>query len=76
MDMWVIYNHPKDYPNNFVVRLWKIENAQVTHVVISPSIDNVKLTTTLKEARAAVPKGKTKIPRYDDDDPVIVEVWI
>lgn len=64
--MYVIYDHPRDYPNCFVVRLWEGGRPTLTHV----------LASSLDHARKQVPHGLTRIPRVPQDDPVIVETWI
>lgn len=69
---WAIYDHPKDYPHNFVVRQWhsgKIFNAPVAD-------QECYLATTLEEARRFIPQGLVRTPRLPDDDAVIAEVWI
>lgn len=64
--MYVIYDHPSDYPNCFVIRLWKDGQPTVGHM----------LTNTLEGARRLIPKGLHCIPRDPTDDPVIVESWL
>lgn len=70
MDMWVIYDRPKDFLDQYVVRQW----------FIGPGVifadEQAYLAATLEAARAMIPTGLTPIPRKPDDDPVIVEVWI
>ena len=67
---WVIYAHPKDYPNKFVVRRWIMENRQVC------ADATCILADTLEEARRHVPSGFINFGRFDGDDPVICEVWL
>lgn len=69
--LWVIYEHPKDYPDKFVVRGWNIE-----HGGVNRPDKSVLLADSLKEARELVPQGLFHLPRFKDDDPVIVETWI
>jgi hypothetical protein len=68
---YVIYDHPRDYPDYFVVRAWEINSG----IPIPLPFGNPVLTETLDEARAAVPVGFVNIGRFEEDDPVIVEVW-
>ncbi len=70
LSQWVIYDHPRDYPEKFVMRRWKIgaENVLAT--------DEMATADTLDEIRRAVPPGRYRLPRYRDDDPCIVEVWL
>lgn len=73
LSMWVIYDHPKDYPGNFVVREWKIGPNYSTPVKAAKVVD------TLDEARAAIRElnpDATQLDRREDDDPVITETWL
>lgn len=64
--IFCIYDHPTDYPDHFVVRLW--DGEEPTHTIV--------LADTLAEARAAIPQGLACIKRTKGDDPKIVETWI
>lgn len=66
MPLVCIYEHPADYPQQYVARLWDIQ--QPTNIVV--------LADTLDEIRQAVPEGMVCIRRRERDDPCIVEVWI
>ena len=70
MSQWVVYDHPRDYPDVFVMRRWKILDGVVL------ATDEVKTAATLKEIRALVPPGLYRLSRFEDDDPCIVEVWL
>lgn len=66
--IWVIYDHPKDHPDHFVVRRW---------YGLFP--DNVVDSfDTLVSAREYIAwqGGCAAMKRFDDDDPVIVETWL
>lgn len=70
LEMWVIYDHPRDYPNHFAVR---------RHVILPGVIGkdpHVYLAPTLKQARKFIPKGYVRVPRCPLDDPVILECWV
>jgi len=69
VEMWAIYDHPKDNPEHFVVRRW-----ESTAKGIIPQ--EATLHDSLEEARASLPEGLWNLGRYDRDDPKIVEVWI
>ena len=66
--MWTVYDHPRDQPDKFVVRMFYGE-------VWTPI---GFLFDTLDEARSWVQYngGCVRIPRSPDDDPVIVETWL
>lgn len=71
---WTIYDHPKDYPNHFVVRKWTVFEDD-THIWIEPDKDCF-LADTLENARSLVPRGFYPVGRMPGDDPAILEVWI
>lgn len=64
---YAIYDHPKDYPDHFVVRKWI---GEIPEEFLHCKVD------TLSEAQASIPKGYTKVLPHKDDDPVIIETWI
>lgn len=70
LTFYAIYDHPKDYPNNFVVRKW-VPGCGIVYASLKPV-----LAGSLEAARAALPKGLTQLPPHPDDDPVLVEVWV
>lgn len=71
MSQWVVYRHPRDYPEKFVLRRWDITRG---HVLIAT--DEVALADTLELIREAVPPGLYCLKRFAEDDPRIVEVWL
>jgi hypothetical protein len=70
LPMWVIYEHPSDYPEHFVVRC--------VHVTAGKLVFDTACTLcpTLEDARASLPEGLLNIGRQEGDDPVIREVWL
>jgi len=66
MELWVIYKHPKDYPDKYVARKWILDE---------PTSEAV-FANTLEEARLAIPKGLIRMERNNQDDPCIVEIWL
>lgn len=69
MEQYVIYEKPADFPEHFVVRCWLISRQGPVPT------DRVWKAPTLESARTVVPDGFYRLPRFADDDPVIVEVW-
>lgn len=67
---YVIYFNPKDYPDRYVVRKWRITAGKLEAAIWPDTV-----TETLESARDAVPEGLVNIGRQLGDDPVIVEVW-
>lgn len=70
MKQYVIYKKPKDYPTKFVVRVWIIGpgTAQAGPMICAAD--------TIEEARVSLPDGVDQMPVFDNDDPVIAEVWM
>jgi hypothetical protein len=68
--MYVIYDRPKDYPNLFVLRRWQIEGG------VEKPLNIMATGPTVAEVRKSVPAGSIRMPVYDNDDPVILEVWL
>lgn len=68
--LWVIFEHPVDYPDHFVVRRCFL-NGQWTRMAQFGSV-----VGSLEEARAEVPRGLTRIPRAEGDEGQIVETWL
>lgn len=66
--MWVIYDHPSDYPQYFVARLW----------FGTISAPDIKLCSNLALLRDAVAStgASYNLGRSTADDPAIVELWI
>ncbi len=70
LTLYVIYDHPSDYPNHWVVRQHLVNG-------LWSSISAIGIVcNTLEEARAQIPPYLVCLPRVEDDDPVIVESWI
>lgn len=69
---FTIYEKPIDFPDKFVVRKWVVVPGH-PHPINDP---DCALAWSIEEARALVPDGLNRIPRYPDDDPKIVEVWM
>jgi hypothetical protein len=69
--MWTIYEHPKDYPESHVARLFEVteDGPRATpSIIISPSLEFLREQMVLM--------GLTVISRSKQDDPVIIEVWL
>ena len=70
MKQYAIYEKPTDHPHHYVVREWLIGPGTMTPGKL------MGLSDTLDGARKLVPPGMDLLPRFANDDPVIVEVWI
>jgi hypothetical protein len=67
IEIWTVYNNPKDYPGKAVARLFIGQNP--TNIVI--------VKNELNEVRAVMlAMGHTCLERMKEDDPCIVETWL
>jgi hypothetical protein len=66
VNLYVIYDHPTDYPDKWVVRRWELDVPK----------EVVGTADSLEEARALIPEGCTNLSRSTSDDPKIHEVWL
>jgi len=66
--MWTIYDHPSDFPEVYVARLWEGDRATDEHIV------RAELTDLRIEVQRRGATGR--LPRSLADDPVILEVWL
>lgn len=66
LPIWVVYEHPSDYPNECVARLFIGD--QPTHVKLKGE--------TLEIVRRLLPAGLHRLPRMEGDEPHIVECWL
>jgi hypothetical protein len=70
LPMWVVYDHPTDYPDGWLARLWySLPQPQATGLAIAAGA-----LDTLRDHLAE--RGCTVIPRSEGDDPAIVESWL
>ncbi len=65
MPFIVIYNHPKDYNESYVARLFDINKP--TNIVI--------VSKDLEVLRKKIPKGMVKFDREKEDDEKIIESY-
>lgn len=67
LSIWTIYDHPKDFPDQFVARLFVGEEPS-NIVLVSEDIEQLRA--------ALASNGLTVLCRSPSDDPKIVEVWL
>ncbi|NGO54551.1 hypothetical protein [Allomesorhizobium camelthorni] len=67
LPIWTVYDHPKDFPDSFVARLYVGQTPTATFMSC-PDLD--MLRGQLAEM------GLVPLARSEGDDPVIVEVWL
>jgi hypothetical protein len=70
LSTWTIYDHPRDYPNSFVMRRHEIGRG---HTVASEDA----FAGELGELRTMLARiGLVCMTRAESDDPKIVETWL
>lgn len=70
LTLWVIYKHPRDFPQFYVVRQHHVNG---DWLAVSPI---GILCRDLDEAREQIPGWLHCLGRFNEDDPAIVEVWL
>ena len=74
LEIWTVYERPKDFPGKFVCRLFRIYPG---HTSRDGPTDIGFVEDTLEAVRERMRgRGLTMLPRDPSDDPVIVECWI
>ena len=71
LSLWTVYDHPSDYPNNFVARRFTAdsEGAHATeNVMVGPSLSGLRMVMRMS--------GLTCIHRSPGDDANILETWL
>lgn len=71
LTLWVIYDHPLDFPDGFVLRAqWAMRSGAI-------QVDRVAwYAKTADELRSIVPPDLFCISRQPDDPKVILETWL
>lgn len=64
--MIIIYDHPKDYPNSYVARIWDTDRP--TNVIVA--------NENLDILRNLMPKNMGCINKFETDDPCMLEIWL
>ena len=67
MQLFVVYDHSKDYPSEFVVREFYNETPKEI-VLRSKRLDVIRYSL--------LSRGLVKLERFPEDDPKILEIWI
>jgi hypothetical protein len=64
--MWVVYEEPPAFPNQYVARRYRSYVETGEYVV----------GDTLNDVRAKLPPGLMRLERSSQDDPMVRESWI
>lgn len=67
----VIFDHPTDYPNH-----WVVASQAITPGGLIRNGTFAILCESLEEARDQIPEGLYRMARFEWDDPKIFETWL
>lgn len=71
LSIWTITKSPRDFPGLFVAR------RHIAHAGATAATDDLYSSHAIEPLRALFrERGLARIPRAQQDDPVIVESWI
>lgn len=68
--MWIVYDHPSDFPDQYVVRRWEVWPG------LTKPTDEAFAAEDLGVVRAAIPPDAERITGRDPHDPCILETWL
>jgi hypothetical protein len=72
LEMWVVYERPKDFPDKYVARKWLIDRGGITPTKLGFVRDSLE---ELRDYLVSNVPGLHRMDRQPGDDPCIVEVW-
>lgn len=73
LDVYVIYDHPRDYPNDYVARRFEMDKI-TNDVFTDPSLEIVRAWVRKRIWKTGM--GAFRLSRAAIDDPCIIETWI
>jgi hypothetical protein len=70
LNMWTVYDHPKDFPHSYVARRFEIGGGEplATNDIIQGELSIIR--------ESFCQCGLTCLTRNEGDDPNIVETWL
>lgn len=78
MTMWVVYDHPRDYPDHYVAREHTVSNGKSTPTpehFYHTDVDSVR-GWVHQRAREHGITTAVCFPRHEEDETQILETWI
>lgn len=70
--LFVVYDHPSDFPDNIVIRRWDIVDG-----VATADPERMAVVNTLDDARAILSAmNRMNLGRAPEDEAQILEVWV
>lgn len=77
LDMWTVYDHPKDYPHDFIARRHVLNTGVAVDKPMAKATSDTIIARDLEQIRKQLRgAGLVCIPRMEGDEPQIVEVWL
>lgn len=71
LNMWTLYDNPSDCPGKFVLRRWVVEGNEWRATEQAYKADSPEPLRRVMEEM-----GLYCMPRFDGDEPAIVECWL
>jgi hypothetical protein len=71
LEIWTVCFNPSDFPGKYTCRRQTVMGG-----AINADPDCLVADRLITIRRQMIRRGLTRMPRYEDDDPVIVEVWL
>jgi hypothetical protein len=68
LSVWVVYDHPADYPDTYVARCW-IDDRPTDSVIVSTDLEKIRDVLEIE-------MHLVKLMPMEGDDPTILETWL
>jgi hypothetical protein len=75
LSLYVVYQNPKDYPDDWVVRRFLVCSGSTPGAQLMDA-KPWALCGCLAQARETIPEWCVRLDRHPADDPAIAEVWL
>jgi hypothetical protein len=76
--MWVVYDHPSDFPNHFVARHFQATGYDIDREDGPPPTGEYIKATSLEQLRKSLKElmpDAVCLDRKDGDQPLVIETW-
>jgi hypothetical protein len=67
--IWVVYDHPSDYPEDYVARMW-LNGVATETCIVNKSVWAIRVIIGHNYPLLRC------LPRIPEDDPCVVECWL
>ena len=77
LEMFTLYEKPRDFPNDYIVRKWEVYSGQEPkpcHIVSKFEADGRE--SAIDYVNRLFANHKILLPRSESDDPIVVGTWI